>query len=70
MAAEGQAMAAHGREMVTQIEQLRDEGNLPPENADELIAAGNALIAAGERLAQDGERMQQYAEKLSESLGA
>ena len=48
MAAEGEAMAEHGREMTAQVEQLREDGALSPELADQLLAAGQELIATGE----------------------
>lgn len=69
MAAEGQAMVEHGNEMVTAVDQLRQEGVLNEAMADELTADARALVAAGESLMRDGERMREYAEKLLQSIG-
>lgn len=69
MAAEGEAMVAHGQEMQTRTAQLREQGGLAPDLADDLTAAGQALVETGEALAQDGERMERYADGLIRSLG-
>jgi hypothetical protein len=69
MAAEGQAMVDHGKEMATQVDQLRGDNTLSDEMADELAVEAQALITAGEGLVRDGERMQEYADKLLQSLG-
>jgi hypothetical protein len=69
MAAEGQAMADHGREMLAQVAQLRQAGTIAPDLADELIAAAQQLVTAGDALARDGQRMQDYAGKMLQSLG-
>lgn len=69
MVSEGQAMRAHGEEMIADVEGLRDEGILPGDVADELIAEAQALADAGDRLERDGEEMQQTAEDLLRSIG-
>jgi hypothetical protein len=69
MAAEGQAMAEHGREMLAEVEQLRRDGMLDEEMAGELSAGAQALVDAGEALAREGERMREYAENLLRSIG-
>lgn len=69
MVAEGEAMAAHGREMLSEAMRLRDTGALPPELADDLITAARAIVDSGESLRRDGERMERYADGLIQSLG-
>jgi hypothetical protein len=69
MAAEGQAMADHGREMLAEVAQLRQDGMIAADVADELTTAAQQLVTAGEALARDGERMQDYADKMLQSLG-
>lgn len=69
MAAEGQAMIEHGREMVAEVERLRGGDALPAERLDQLAAHAEALIAAGETLVEDGNRMQRDAESLLRSMG-
>lgn len=69
MAAEGQAMADHGREMLAQVKQLQQSGAIAPEIADDLTAAGQQLVSTGESLVRDGQRMQEYAERLLGSMG-
>lgn len=69
MAAEGQAMSAHGKEMAVEVEQLRQDGVLSDELAAQLATDAKALIDAGDALARDGERMREYAETLLQSIG-
>ena len=69
MTEEGQAMTAHARDMISQAEQLRDDGTLPADVAERLITEGQAVVDAGQALEQDGERMQRAAEDLLRSIG-
>lgn len=69
MSAEGEAMAQHGEEMLTEVAQLRESGALPAATADDLAASAKALIASGQALQRDGQRMQDTAESLLRSLG-
>jgi hypothetical protein len=69
MAAEGQAMADHGRAMTTQVEQLRASGALSPDLADRLVAAGQEMMATGEALQRDGQRMQDVADDMLALIG-
>lgn len=69
MSAEGEAMAEHGREMTTQVQQLRETGGLSPELADQLLAAGQEMIATGESLQRDGQRMQDVADDMLALIG-
>lgn len=69
MAEEGRALADHGREMATQIEQLRQGGTISAVIADDLAARAKAMVTAGAALERDGERMQEDAESLLRSLG-
>ena len=69
MTAEGRAMAEHGRSMTAQVEQLREAGALPPELADQLVAAGAELVAIGEELEGDGQRMEETADPMLALIG-
>lgn len=69
MTAEGQAMVDHGEEMLAAVEQLRRDAAVEDGVATELSNQANALIAAGQALQRDGERMRQYAENLLRSIG-
>lgn len=69
MVAEGQAMADHGREMLAQVAQLRQDDAIAPDFADDLTTSAEQLVTAGEALVRDGEGMQEYAERLLASLG-
>ena len=69
MTAEGRAMAEHGRAMTAQVEQLREAGALPPDLADQLVAAGAELIATGEALERDGQHMEETADLMLALIG-
>jgi hypothetical protein len=69
MAAEGEAMAEHGQEMTTQVQQLRETGALSPNLADQLLAAGQEMVATGESLQRDGRRMQEFADDMLTLIG-
>ncbi len=69
MLAEGEAMAADGREMQSEATRLRDADALPPDLADDLITAAQAIVDSGESLRRDGERQERYADGLMQSLG-
>jgi hypothetical protein len=69
MGAEGEAMAEHGREMTTRVQQLRDTGALSPELADQLLVAGQEMVATGESLQRDGQRMQEFADGMLAVIG-
>ena len=69
MAAEGQAMIEHGKEMAAEVDQLRQAGALSEATADKLTASASTLMDAGEALVRDGEQMREYAERLLQSIG-
>jgi hypothetical protein len=69
MVSEGAAMRAHGEEMITEVDRLRELGVLPDDIADDLIGKAQTLIDAGQRIEEDGEEMQQTAEDLLRSIG-
>lgn len=69
MRAEGRVMAEHGRSMTTQVEQLRQAGELPAELADQLVAAGAELVTTGEGLERDGQRMEEDADQMLTLIG-
>lgn len=69
MAAEGQAMADHGRAMQSVVDELRQAGVLSPDQAEALLAAGAELRANGENLVRDGQRMKETADQLLRLIG-
>jgi hypothetical protein len=66
---EGQAMASHGAQMRTEVEQLQRDGVLSSDVADHLLDQADALSDVGRALERDGESMRDTAENLLRSIG-
>lgn len=66
---EGQAMANHGAQMRTEVEQLQRDGVLSSDVANHLLDQADALFDAGQALERDGESMRDTANNLLRSIG-